>query len=133
MRHKGEDDEVDLLDDLPPAEQAELRGMDAAIQSKKEAGLQQIEDNLSAQRDALTLKQAKRTQAIEERRVATDARVQNIRMEIALKMREGEDSWQKTSKAWLNRATARIAVKRKEDADAKKREQAKQKKRRKRG
>lgn len=123
--------ELDIGDgELPEDKQAELRRMDAKRLAKRDAGMAEIEDSLIAQRDALTLKQAKRAMAIDERRVQTEARVQNVRVEFAQKMRQAESKWQKQSQAWLNRATARIAVKKKEDADQEERAQAKKGRRR---
>ena len=119
---RPDDAEPGSVDDLPDKQRNVLRRLSQEIADKRRAGEKEIQASLDAQRDALVLKQAKRSQAIEERRVATEARVQGVKMEFAKRMREAEAQWQKTSQAWLNRATARIAVKKKEDEESAQRE-----------
>lgn len=118
------------IDDLPKAAQQELRTMDREIAAHRKNVEADIEEALEGQREVLRQKQAKRQQAIAERRARTEKRLQDIRMETAMHMRELEAGWQRSGDSWVQRAKARIAQKRIQDKEQADREAAKGKRRR---
>ena len=105
----------------------ELDALKSSIDTERERQMEAVNRKLEATRTDLGAKQAKREEALNDRKGAANKKISDIRQGVEDQMKDKERRWQNTCVGFLQRSQRKVDAKRRDDEEKEKQEKNRKK------